>query len=150
MHQRALIASAHSFAVLASIIAPAGSHDQTGVLIVDHDRPSCLSLKLMFLDLGYRSTRTACSANRALALVDEFSPALVLLQLDLPGMSVYQLARRIRNSARENVARLDLIAVAPRGAHASGDLARAAGFDGYLAKPIRPAALNQLLHNLRL
>ena len=150
MHQHAHMASTHSRARLPSFIAPAGSHEQARVLIVDHDRHSCLSLKLMFLDLGYRSTRTAFSPSRALALVDGFSPALVLLELDLPGTSVYQLAQEIRNCARENVCRLSLIAVAPRGAHASGDLARAAGFDGYLAKPIQRDALNDLLSDLRL
>jgi CheY-like chemotaxis protein len=111
---------------------------------------SCAFLKLMFLDLGYRSTRTACSADRALVLASAFSPALVLLELGLPDMSVHRLAQMMRLHARTNVCRLNLIAMAAREASCSTDLARAAGFDGYLAKPVRAPALNHMLWSLRL
>ncbi|HEU4627317.1 MAG TPA: response regulator [Steroidobacteraceae bacterium] len=120
------------------------------MLIVDHDMRSCVSLKLMFLDLGYRSTRTTYTANRALALINGFSPTLVLLELDLPDMSVYRLAQLMRMYAQTIVCRFRLIAMVGREAHASGELVRAAGFDGYLAKPIRPPALDHVLQSLRL
>jgi CheY-like chemotaxis protein len=103
----------------------------------------------MMLDLGYRATRTARYAIRALGLVGEFSPDIALLELDLPDMSVYRLAQAMRNHARAHPCRLSLIAVADAEAHASGDLARAAGFDGYLAKPIRSPQLDHVLQSLR-
>jgi CheY-like chemotaxis protein len=103
----------------------------------------------MLFDLGYRSTCAARSAIRALGLVGEFAPDIALLELDLPDMCVYRLAQMMRRHAREQVSRLRLIAVAKREAHAAGDLARAAGFDGYLAKPIRLLELDHVLQTRR-
>jgi CheY-like chemotaxis protein len=103
----------------------------------------------MLLDLGYRSTCSARSAIRALGLVGEFSPDIALLELDLPDMCVYRLAQVMRRHARAHSCRLSLIAVAERDAHASADLARVAGFDGYLAKPIRLPELNHVLQTRR-
>jgi CheY-like chemotaxis protein len=129
-------------------MAQACSHERGRVLIVDHDECSCASLQLLLLDLGYRFTCTAHSAARALSVVSRFSPAIALLDLDLPGISVYRLAQVMRLHAHAHSYWLRLIAVATRETCVSGDLARAAGFDGYLAKPIEPPVLDQLLQNL--
>jgi DNA-binding response OmpR family regulator len=110
---------------------------------------ACAGLKLMMLDLGYRSTRTARYAIRALGLVGAFAPDIALLELDLPDMNVYRLAQVMRTCARAHQCRLSLIAVADGEAHASSVLARAAGFDGYLAKPIRLPELDHVLQSLR-
>jgi CheY-like chemotaxis protein len=84
-----------------------------------------------------------------MALLGGFSPDIVLLELDMPDTDIYRLAQVIRTHAQAHLCRLRLIAVAKREAHALGDLARAASFDGYLAKPIRTSALDHLLQNLR-
>jgi CheY-like chemotaxis protein len=103
----------------------------------------------MMLDLGYRSTHTERYAIRALGFVGQLSPHIALLDLELPDMSVYRLAQVMRSHARKHLCRLSLVAVANREAHASADLARAAGFDGYLAKPIRSSQLDHVLQSLR-
>ena len=149
MQQLASAALAPLFQVPWSVAGPACSPHQVRVLIVDHDTRVCAGLKLMMLDLGYRSTRTARYAIRALTLVGAFAPDIALLELDLPDMSVYRLAQAMRNHARTHLCRLSLIAVADAEAHASGVLARAAGFDGYLPKPIRPPELDHVLESLR-
>lgn len=140
---------ARPFEVPRSVAGPAGSYHQARVLIVDHDMNVCTGLKLMMLELGYRSTRTARYAIRALGLVGAFAPHIALLELDLPDMNVYRLAQVMRTSAHAHQCRLRLIAVANGEPHASGVLARAAGFDGYLAKPIRSSELNHVLQSLR-
>jgi CheY-like chemotaxis protein len=130
------------------VTAPAHSYDGARVLIVDHDECSCDALQLLLLDLGYRSTCTAHSATHALSMVGGFLPGIALLELDLPDMSVYRLAQMMRLHAHARSYPLRLIAVATRETHASGDLARAAGFDAYLAKPIQAPVLDELLQSL--
>jgi len=102
----------------------------------------------MMFDLGYRSTCTARSAIRALDLVGRSPPEIALLDLNLPNASVYRLAEIMRIHSQPHRSRLSLIAMAERETHASGDLARAAGFDGFLVKPVRRLALDHLLRNL--
>ncbi len=127
----------------------ARSLDQVRVLIVDEDMRSSASLRSMLLGLGYESTRVAYSGKRALVLASEFSPTVVLLDLELPDMSGYHLAHMMRSHADAHVRRLRLIALAGSGAYASGELAQAAGFHGCLTKPVRRFALNGLLRALR-
>jgi CheY-like chemotaxis protein len=123
------------------------AYDQRKVMIVDEDMRSSDSLKLMLFDLGYRHTCAAYSGKRALALAGEISPMVVLLDLELPDMSGYHLAYMMRTHAEAHVRQVTLIAMA--GSNEVGELARAAGFQGCLTKPIRHAALNGLLHFLR-
>lgn len=119
------------------------------ILIVNEDMRSADSLKRTLHDLGYFTTFTAYSARRALVAVEDFSPAVVLLDLELPDMTGYQLAGRFRSHLSKGVRRVPLLAIAEL--HMSGDaeLTRAAGFIGCLAKPVSPAALNDLLNKLQ-
>jgi len=126
----------------------ARSYDQVRVLIVDEDMRSSASLRSMLVDLGYQYTRAAYSGKRALVLASEFSPTVVLLDIDLPDMSGYRLAHMMRTHTEAHVRRLRLIAVADRW-YASRELVRAAGFQGCLAKPVRRSALSSLLRILR-
>lgn len=148
MQHQAPAALAPLFQVPWSVAGPARSHHQVRVLIVDHDTSACAGLKLMMLELGYRSTRTARYAIRAMALVGAFAPDIALLELDLPDMNAYRLAEVMRRRAHAHPRRLSLIAMAEGEAYASGVLARAAGFEGYLAKPIRPPELDYVLESL--
>jgi two-component system CheB/CheR fusion protein len=72
------------------------------------------------------------SASEALARVDTFEPDVVLLDIGLPGMDGFEVARRIR--AGGSTARV----VALTGYGRSDDIARtrAAGFDAHLVKPV--------------
>jgi CheY-like chemotaxis protein len=68
---------------------------------------------------------------------------VVLLALDLPGMSAYRVAERLRE--RADGRQLRLIALTADYVHAGRDLAREAGFERFLAKPVSGSALHQLL-----
>jgi CheY-like chemotaxis protein len=100
-------------------------------------------------DLGYLTTFTAYSARRALVAAVEFSPAVALLDLELPDMTGYQLANRFRSHLSKSVRQVPLLAVAELSLHGDAELTRAAGFMGCLAKPVPPAALNALLNKLQ-
>jgi CheY-like chemotaxis protein len=93
--------------------------------------------------LGYWATRSASYGASALNLAQDFLPSIVLISLQLPDMSAYRVAARLRDQAggRE----LRLIALTTDYVHTGRDLARQAGFERYLAKPVGAVALQQLL-----
>jgi CheY-like chemotaxis protein len=119
------------------------------ILIVNEDMRCADTLKHTLHDLGYFTTFTAYSARRALVAAVEFSPAVALLDLELPDMTGYQLAGRFRSHLSKSVRLVPLLAVAELSLHGDAELTRAAGFLGCLAKPVPSVALNALLSKLQ-
>jgi CheY-like chemotaxis protein len=119
------------------------------ILIVNEDMRSADTLKRTLHDLGYFTTFTAYSARRALVAAVEFSPAVALLDLELPDMTGYQLAHRFRSHLSKSVRGVPLLAVAELCRYGDAELTRAAGFLGCLTKPVPPMALEALLTRLQ-
>ena len=113
------------------------------ILIVDDDIKSSDSLELMLNASGYSQTRVAYSGHAALAIAAEFQPAVVLLELSLLDMSGYEVARMLRERAQSHDLRL--IALTSGREHAGRQLARVAGFERYLLKPVAAGDLSGLL-----
>jgi CheY-like chemotaxis protein len=130
---------------MASGLAPANFR----ILIVNEDMRCADSLKRTLNDLGYFTTRTAYSARRALAVAEDFAPAVALLDLELPDMTGYQLAGKLRAHLSLGVRRVPLLAIAEFPLFGTSELTRAAGFMGWLAKPVEPVALNAFLGKLQ-
>ena len=81
----------------------------------------------------------AVDGEEALRMVKERSPDLVLLDIQMPKLDGYEVLRRIRNHAgRSGTKVIALTALAMRGER---ERAMAAGFDGYVTKPITISAL---------
>ena len=118
------------------------------ILIINEDIRSAASLTMVLNELGYHTTYTASSARRGLLAANDFSPSVALVDLVLPDMSGFQLAQTLRSHILRHVRSLSLIAVAERDVLGTGDLARAAGFVGCLAKPVPRIELNALLRRL--
>jgi CheY-like chemotaxis protein len=119
------------------------------ILIVNEDMRSADTLKNTLRGLGYSTTCTAYSARRALAVAVEFSPAVALLDLELPDMTGFQLALEFQSHLSTRVRRTPLLAIAESTRFGNAELTRAAGFIGCLAKPVPPMALNALLGRLQ-
>jgi PleD family two-component response regulator len=113
------------------------------ILIVDEDIKSSDSLERMLHASGYLETRVAYSGHAALALAGVFQPDVVLLELSLLDMSGYKVARLLRERAQSHDLRL--IALTSGREHAARGLARLAGFERYLLKPIAARDLSGLL-----
>jgi CheY-like chemotaxis protein len=113
------------------------------ILIVDDDIESSKSLELMLHASGYSQTRVAYSGHAALALAAVLQPDVVLLELSLLDMSGYEVARLLREQAQSHGLRL--IALTSERQHTGRELARVAGFDRYLLKPIGVRDLSGLL-----
>jgi CheY-like chemotaxis protein len=103
------------------------------VLIVDDNADAGESLAMVLNELGC-DTRVACDGPSALALAATFRPELALLDIGLPMMDGYELARQLRR--RPESARLRLIALTGYGGKGDIELAMEAGFDEHLVKPI--------------
>jgi CheY-like chemotaxis protein len=123
---------------------PATTSEPTRILIVD-DIHTTGPLEYLLHGLGYWTTRVALCGETALKMAQDFSPSVVLLALELPDMSSYRVATQMRDRAAGR--ELRLIALTGDYAHSGRDLARWAGFERYLAKPVSVSALHQLLRS---
>ena len=112
------------------------------ILVVDDHQDSTDSLAL-FLRLRGHEVRTANDGPSALDEIERYHPDVVFLDLGLPGMSGYDVARRVRMMS--DPGSLRLVAVTGYGTDADRQKTRDAGFDVHLAKPVDPRAVDALL-----
>ena len=111
------------------------------VLLVD-DHEDTRRLLVELLSLGGFEVVAARDAREALArLQGDTTPCLVLLDLGLPDVSGVELCRQLRS--RPELAEVPIYAMS--GFYHLRAQAFAAGCDGYLLKPVRPAELRGLL-----
>jgi PAS domain S-box-containing protein len=112
------------------------------ILVVDDQQDSTDSLAL-FLRLRGHEVRTAHDGPSALEEIERYRPDVVFLDLGLPGMSGYDVARRVRMMNGPGPMRL--VALTGYGTDGDRQKTRDAGFDVHLAKPVDPRALDALL-----
>jgi two-component system CheB/CheR fusion protein len=85
----------------------------------------------------------AADGHGALALIDQFNPQVVIMDVGLPGIDGLETARRIRANPRHE--RVRLIALTGYGRVTDRQATREAGFDYHLTKPVQPEDLLTLL-----
>jgi two-component system cell cycle response regulator DivK len=112
------------------------------ILIVD-DNPANLRLLRLLLSGESYEVRTADGAEEAITILEDFRPRLILMDLQMPGMNGFELARRLKGDA----ATRDIVIVALTAYAMKGDeeRAREAGCDGYVSKPIDTRTLPALV-----
>lgn len=119
--------------------------DPKRVLVVDDNRDSADSLSLLLRSEGY-VVDTAYDGAEAIRLADANRPQVVLLDIQMPRLSGYDIVRELRRY--ERAPRPHLIAVSAWGQESDKLAARQAGFDQHLTKPVDPAQLIELLAKL--
>jgi CheY-like chemotaxis protein len=122
--------------------APAASAAAKRVLVVDDNEDAATTLA-MILSIDGHEVQTVFSARDALASVREFVPDVVLLDIGLPELDGYEVARRIRSDP--SVGSVKLVALTGYGQAEDKQRARAAGFDDHLVKPVEMRALYDTL-----
>jgi signal transduction histidine kinase len=111
---------------------PAATTSPRRVLVVD-DNVDSAGMMGSLLEFHGHSVWVAGSAEAALDIARTVTPDVALLDIGLPGLSGYDLARRMRQDARTCGTRL--IALTGWGQESDRTLARDAGFDVHLTKP---------------
>jgi CheY-like chemotaxis protein len=112
------------------------------VLIVDNDPDTVWTSQLLLEWEGY-ATRTALDGPSALAIAPTFRPDVILLDLVLPGLDGFEVARRLLPLKRGTGCRI--LAVTGRHRQPTDPPLASVGLDGYLLKP---APLDSLLQSL--
>ncbi len=112
------------------------------LLIVDDNRDAAESLA-MLLEMAGHDVRVAHLGRTALACAQTFHPDVALLDIGMPDLSGYEVARGLREQPWAQ--RLQLIAITGWGQDEDRRRAAEAGFDTHLTKPIDPAQLERLI-----
>jgi len=115
------------------------------VLIAEDDRDTVLTLMMLLREEGHE-VRSVHSGRSVMSAVSEFDPDAVILDIHLPELSGWEVARAIR--ARRGLERPMLIGVS--GEYKQGAdriLSEILGFDHYLLKPYNPNDLLTLLNS---
>jgi CheY-like chemotaxis protein len=112
------------------------------VLVVD-DNPDIRESTSMMLSLIDHETRVAGSGEEALQLAIKFQPTVILLDIGLPDLSGYEVARRLRETGEFAATRI--IAISGYDTPEARDRAAEAGFDHHLSKPVPLQELENLL-----
>ena len=103
------------------------------ILIVDDNATNLKLAKVLLAAEGY-SVRTAIDAEQALEVLKDFQPALILMDIQLPGMDGLELTRHLKADPKTcAIAVVALTAYAMKG---DEEKALASGCSGYISKPI--------------
>jgi DNA-binding response OmpR family regulator len=113
------------------------------VLVAEDDRDTVVTLTMLLRDEGYK-VESVSSGRRVMGAVLDFDPDVVILDIHLPELSGWEVARTIRNAR----GRRQPLLIGISGEYKQGAdkiLAEILGFDHYLLKPYEPDALLGLL-----
>jgi PAS domain S-box-containing protein len=116
------------------------------VLVIEDNVDAANSLREV-LELGDRSVEVAYSGAQGIEKARAFRPDVVLCDIGLPGMDGYAVARAMRGDPE--LSRVSLVALTGYALPEDVTKARAAGFDGHLAKPPTIEALERVLSEHR-
>lgn len=112
------------------------------ILVVDDDKDAVEGMSAL-LQLQGHQTCTAQSGIAALEVAGDFRPNIVLLDIELPNMDGFEVARRLRKNPE--TARCIILALTGYGDAENMDRSKDAGFDDYLVKPVEPERLKAII-----
>jgi signal transduction histidine kinase/ActR/RegA family two-component response regulator len=121
---------------------PAAGEAQVRVLVVDDNKDSAESLGMLLEMLG-NHVSSAYDGEQALEMAMELKPDIVLLDIGLPKLNGYDVARRIRIEPWGS--KSILVAITGWGQTEDKALSRDAGFDYHLVKPVDPDTLQKII-----
>ena len=130
----------------ASNDANPGGETPLKVLVVDDNVDAADSIALLLTIDGFNA-QSVHGAVAALDRVGSFKPDVVLLDIGLPVMDGYEVARRLRHDIP--IQQMRIVALSGYGQQADRERAARAGFDDYLVKPVEPTVLSQFLRSLQ-
>jgi CheY-like chemotaxis protein len=112
------------------------------VLVIDDNAHNLKLLRVLLSVDGY-DVRTATDAEDALRVLGTFTPEVILMDLQLPGMDGLELTRQLK--ADPQTRRIRIIAVTAYAMKGDDEKARAAGCDDYVSKPVDADTLSTVV-----
>ena len=131
--------------VAASATRPRKPRERKRVLVVDDNRDSADTMTALLLTWGHE-VRTLYDGQSVISVVAEYRPDVVLLDIGLPKINGYVLARQLRQS--ESSRHIVLVAFTGYGQDDDRRRVREAGFDHHLLKPLEPEALEKIIDSV--
>jgi PAS domain S-box-containing protein len=131
---------AHGLTARPTLERKASEFHSLRVLVVDDNRDAANSLVMLLKTYGHE-VRAMYDGPSAIAAAQEQAPEVVMLDIGMPVMNGYDVARALRAGHPE----LILVAVTGWGHEAAKRQAKAAGFDHHLVKPVAESTLIELL-----
>jgi CheY-like chemotaxis protein len=114
------------------------------ILIVDDNRDAAATMAMLLQE--EHTTLTANSGAEALQVVAEFNPAVIFLDIGMPMMNGYEVARQLR--AMPGLESLRLVALTGWGGEDDAKRSKDAGFDEHLTKPVDYEMLERVMLRL--
>ena len=121
---------------------PAQAIGRKRLLVADDNHDAATSLGILLNDAGY-DVRIAADGGQALEMAAQFRPDIALLDIGMPRLNGYEVARQIRTQPWGG--EVLLVALTGWGGADHRRQTAQAGFDHHLTKPVDPAALTRLL-----
>jgi len=139
-------ASQNSFSVRLPAPQASASGPVERVLVVDDNADCALGFAEVIRILGHK-VEVALDGPRALQIAATFKPTIALLDIGLPVMNGYELARKLRESAPAS--QLKLVAVTGYGEEANRAMSLEAGFDLHTVKPMELDSIRSILSHVQ-
>jgi PAS domain S-box-containing protein len=138
--------AASDVAPIASEQSPALLGDaRCRVMVVDDIQDVAMSMSRWVRQLGH-DVRVAFDGATAIQMADEFRPAVILLDIGMPDMNGYEVARALRATSWGRS--MKLVAVTGWGQEDDQRRSAEAGFDRHMTKPVDPTALEAFLESI--
>lgn len=113
------------------------------ILIIEDNEQNLYMMTFLLEKHGYQVSQ-ACNGIEGIELAKQVNPALILLDIQLPGMDGYAVARGLKDS--KALADISIVAVTSYAMVGDREKAMASGCDGYIEKPIDPESF---IHQIR-
>ena len=114
------------------------------ILVVEDNADARETLKMLLEMVGHR-VHVAPDGESGVAAAERLKPQVMLVDIGLPRMDGYEVARQVRSAEKDWPVRPLLVAVTGYGQESDRERALAAGFDLHMAKPIEPAQLVEVI-----
>jgi len=118
------------------------NHRKSRRILIVEDNDDAREMLRSLLELWHHTVRAAADGPSALEMAREFPADVALVDVGLPGLDGYEVARRLRASGANP--HLKLIALSGYGSPQDMQRSRAAGFDTHMVKPVDPSRLMEL------
>ena len=125
-----------------AVAPPAGAGQALRILVVDDNQDSAISMTLL-LELQGHEVHVAHAGVTALRVASDKRPDVILLDIGMPGMNGYEVARQLR--AQDCFADTLLVAITGYGRASDVKQTESAGFDHHLVKPVDYEKLQAVL-----